>query len=67
MYFLVLEKVQEHRIILQVSIGTGGDARRYNHIHKCPLGLGEVQENKCLLGMRQVQENGIIMYVLLQE
>jgi len=50
MYFLGLEEVQEHWIIVQVSIGTGGDARRYNHSHKCPLGLGEVQEN------------GIIMY-----
>jgi hypothetical protein len=50
---------------VQVSIGAGGDARRY--IHKCPFGMGEVQENKCLLGMRQVQENVIIMYVLLQE
>jgi len=55
MYFLGLEEVQKHKIIVQVSVGTGGDARRYNHSHKC------------LLGMRQVQENGILMYVLLQD
>jgi len=55
MYFLGLEEVQERRIIVQVSVGTGGDARRNNHSYKC------------LLGIRKVQENGITMYVLLQD
>ena len=43
MYLLGLEEVQEHRIIVRVSIGNGGDAR------KCLLGMRQVQENGIIM------------------